>query len=623
MAGERMTLKNDRSASLTSRSAGASLTPAERLKLPHQLAPWGPQLSIFPEEIALALGPLVQRVAALVGPFTHHHVEGNVVPDGFAGLAKRGTYDRLIASDWLLADELPEEFMRRSVMGEHLFWKLAYREPTETRSTLVLFDAGPEQLGAPRLLHLAALVVFDARARMAKANVNWGILQSDEDLWPGINFAEVEALLQARGSPSARAEHLREWSRIAEDLALEGEIWVVGGEHLRAILPGTFSSFLVAELPRPGEHKLRAECKPAGKHSRTIELELPEPAACAQLLRDPFAIAITSRRKLLPSFAPRGMVFNPLGNKLWVVTDQGELIVLQVPNSPRATGAKLKHYHTLSRFPIVAIASVGRSTVLVSVNPVSREFSVAVIGRGLSLRLHEGVYAFVHRRAKPVFEYGKLSLCVWHGTADRKPGIYLIDGAGVLFRLFVDQQGERWCEKVHLHALALTPTRAGLCYAAYEPSVGSELRIYLDGGESPLQSWPLPEAPFRAFLGYAPPSDNLVQGLVACGYEKNRWEIYTKRARKEITLPSGWAAHGVVRIASYEETLIVVEDDLQTLSLVGSHGTRRVLKANSAITAVSGCRYLPFIAYATEAGEICVHSLQHGKSVLEFAQKVT
>jgi len=67
-------LKNDPSASLSSRSAGASLTSAERLKLPHQLAPWGPQLSIFPEEIALTLGPLVQRVAALVGPFTHHHV---------------------------------------------------------------------------------------------------------------------------------------------------------------------------------------------------------------------------------------------------------------------------------------------------------------------------------------------------------------------------------------------------------------------------------------------------------------------------------------------------------------------------------------------------------------------
>jgi len=593
-------------------------------KIPHQLAPWEPQLSIFPEQIALALGPLVQRVAALVGPFTHHHVEGDVVPDGFAGLAKRGTYDRLIASDWLLADELPEEFMRRSVMGEHLFWKLAYREPTETRSTLVLFDAGPEQLGSPRLLHLAALVVFDARARMAKANFNWGILQSSENLWTGINFGEVDTLLEARGSTSARAEHLLEWSRIVEDLGLAGEIWVVGGEHLRPILPEAFSSLLVTDLARPGEHKLRAECKPSGRHSRTIELELPEAFACAQLLRDPFATAITSRRKLLPGFASRGMVFNPLGNKLWTVTEQDEVIVIRVPNSPRGTVAKPKHHQTLSRFPIVAVASVGRSTVLVSANPASREFSVAVIGRGLPLGLQEGVYEFVDSRPRPLFEDGKLSLCVWHGTVDRKPGLYLIDEAGVLFRLFVDLQGERRCEIAHPHALTLTRTRFGLSYVTYDPSdEGGHINMYADGRDVPWRTWSAAERPSRAFLGYAHPSDNTVYGLAALGYAENRWDICTNLGCVLITLPPGWVAHGVVREANYEEALIVVEDDQRTLSLAGAHGTRRVLKANSVITAVSGCQHLPFIAYATEAGELCVHSLKHGRSVLDFARKAS
>jgi len=113
------------------------------VRLPHTLALWEAQLKVFPEETALALGPMVQKTAALLGPFPRHHLEGRVLPDGFAGLDKRGTYDRLISSDWLLADELPDEFMRRSVMGEHLFWKVAYREPRQALSTLVLFDAGP------------------------------------------------------------------------------------------------------------------------------------------------------------------------------------------------------------------------------------------------------------------------------------------------------------------------------------------------------------------------------------------------------------------------------------------------------------------------------------------------
>ena len=219
------------------------------IKLPHKLAAWELQLRIFPEEMALVLGPLVQKLAALLGPFPHHHVEGHVVPDGLGGLDKRGTYDRLIASDWLLADELPDEFMRRSVMGEHLFWKVAYREPTQARSTMVLFDAGPEQLGSPRLLHLAALAVFEVRARVAKATFNWGVLQTGEqNLLPGMNIAEVEMLLEARGSTSAHAEHFTAWLKRASEAGHTGEIWVVGSERLRRFLPNTVSSLLITDL---------------------------------------------------------------------------------------------------------------------------------------------------------------------------------------------------------------------------------------------------------------------------------------------------------------------------------------------------------------------------------------
>src|SRR5258708_34015049 len=103
------------------------------IRLPRPLAVWEPQLRIFPEEIALALGPLIQRVAAVVGAYHPSHAGGHVFPDGFAGLAKRGTYERLIASDWMLGDEMPEGFMRRSVMGEQLFWEVAGPDPARTR----------------------------------------------------------------------------------------------------------------------------------------------------------------------------------------------------------------------------------------------------------------------------------------------------------------------------------------------------------------------------------------------------------------------------------------------------------------------------------------------------------
>lgn len=591
------------------------------IKLPHQLAAWESQLRIFPEEIALALGPLVQRVAALVGPFPHHHAEGHIVPDGFAGLDKRGTYDRLIASDWLLADELPEEFMRRSVMGEHLFWKVAYREPRRACGTLVLFDAGPEQLGSPRLLHLAALAVFEARAHMAKSNFSWAVLQSPEqNLLPGLNIAEVEMLLEARGSLSARPEHFVAWSRRAPDAGHPGEIWVVGSERLRRFLPDYFSSLIVTDVIAPEQNRLLVDCRPAGKHSRQIELELPEPAFCARVLRDPFSTAVASRGKLILSSALQSMVFNPTGNKLWTKMARGDIMVFPVPNSPRQPVGKPKHLQTLNWFPHVAVGRMARATVCILMDPVSRGLSVRKLGKSLPNGFEDGEYEFLDSRTKPLFQSGRLGLCLWHGASGQKPGLYLLDEAGSLWRLFPDNVLKRACEVVHPHALALTRTRTGFCYAAYDARGGGEVQLYADRHDAPVRTWSSREAPIQAFFGYGPPANHLPFELLAFNYGKNHWQIFTPRGRADIVVPQGFSVYGVLQDENYEETLIVVEADLHTLSLHGAHGTRRLLTTRAPITAVCGCHQLPFIAYGTTAGEICVYSLKHGKLVLDLAR---
>jgi hypothetical protein len=138
--------------------------------LPAALSPWSKQLSIFPPELSLAIGPLVQRIAAAIDPLHVEDLPGADDPDGFDGLTNRGSYDRLIVSDWLLADELPEEFERRAAMREHLFLKTARRERAHGLGSIVLFDCGPDQLGSPRLAHLALLIVLLRRAERARGN---------------------------------------------------------------------------------------------------------------------------------------------------------------------------------------------------------------------------------------------------------------------------------------------------------------------------------------------------------------------------------------------------------------------------------------------------------------------
>src|SRR5262245_20424125 len=142
--------------------------------LPPHLAPWAPYLGLFPEEITQVLGPMVARLASLTGRSPLDHAREGA-PNGYDGIARKGPYDRLLSAKWLVQEELPDEFWRRAVSGEHLFLHRAYQENSAPKHTVAVFDAGPDQLGAPRIAQFALLIVLAQRAARQGANLQWGI----------------------------------------------------------------------------------------------------------------------------------------------------------------------------------------------------------------------------------------------------------------------------------------------------------------------------------------------------------------------------------------------------------------------------------------------------------------
>ncbi len=148
------------------------------IALPGDLAPWRGMLGLFPAELAGDLGGMLPRLALAIGPMRAASPTRGGEPDGFAGIARRGSYERLLHTEWLLADEAPDEFARRASAGEHAFFQIARRSPARAASSVALFDAGPEQLGAPRIVQLAALIVLAERARRAGARFAWGCWES-------------------------------------------------------------------------------------------------------------------------------------------------------------------------------------------------------------------------------------------------------------------------------------------------------------------------------------------------------------------------------------------------------------------------------------------------------------
>jgi hypothetical protein len=69
----------------------------------------------------------------------------------------------MVIGEWLLADELPDEFLRRAAAGELLYLGTAHRHDPPHGVVRVLVDTGPDQLGAGRLVQLAALIVVHRR----------------------------------------------------------------------------------------------------------------------------------------------------------------------------------------------------------------------------------------------------------------------------------------------------------------------------------------------------------------------------------------------------------------------------------------------------------------------------
>lgn len=195
--------------------------------------PWAPYLQLLPAKHIAAIAPLVQRLDIAIGPLRVQVTGGDGEPDGFNGISRRGAYDRLLLSEWLLADEMPDEFARRAVMSEHAFLQIARQEPAGARISFALFDAGPNQLGAPRIAHIAALIVLARRAEAARATLVWGVLQRPGDLERhGLTAAGLAYLLAARCAAEATEDHVTEWRALPCAPKGRDEFWIVGGDRV-------------------------------------------------------------------------------------------------------------------------------------------------------------------------------------------------------------------------------------------------------------------------------------------------------------------------------------------------------------------------------------------------------
>lgn len=588
------------------------------ISLPSSLAPWSGQLDLFPPELSLAVGPLVQRIAAAIDPLHLEDAPGDDDPDGFDGLVNRGSYERLIASDWLLADEIPEEFERRATMREHLFLKTAKRNRAHGLGSIVLFDSGPEQLGSPRLAHLAILIVLIRRADRARANFAWGILQNPGRAFlHGSGKSEMMELLRARTSANVSDSSLNDWMERSLEISRPEEIWLVGGQRLHQISPHhVVSRVKVEDVLEPGVRQVAVEIQRPKGRPRRVLLDLPGDGACARLLRDPYQIRVGVSRKLSPAATASGLLFAHGGRHLFTTTPDGTLISFPVPRAPFDAAGDAKQHALGNIGRIVAANRVRRSTTVVSLEEISLRISYV----GKKSYPPPGHYFLRHDQfVWPREDHqGLLFPCVRSPVSkSEKSCLFVLDGSGNLFRLATvgDEQVALLEESGVLALTSLAGIPAYLRMDKVKRTVEytyaglGRYRTAVSRDSDPVE---------KAFFGFGADTQPLFC-LLAIQKGPFNWLVVSGENRsKEIRTDPGQEIVGVIQEPRYAEALISLRENRHVVTLKAHNWERTLFESQDSIAHLTVCQSRPWIAYLTTKGDVTVHSLTLACSLCRY-----
>ncbi|UCE02188.1 MAG: hypothetical protein JSW67_13185 [Candidatus Latescibacterota bacterium] len=600
------------------------------MQLPVALRPWSTLLSLFPRDIALTLGTLVHRLYAVVGPLRDQPMRGLLEPDGIQGIGQRGLYERLVTSEWLLADELPDEFDRRAAMREHLFYDRDLREPSGTKKSVALFNCGPDQIGAPRIVQLAALILLARRAEAAGAQYLWGVLQDEScTLRAGVDPAGIKKFLRGRTSRILTQERVAAWRELPEGEA-QCDRWVIGAAAEIAPWAGINSIEIDDVLAVERDFLHVTVCQPRGR--RTLEVDLPRRNSMrARLLRDPLeqpirSVALTNPR---PLSMKRHIRFSRDGRRILAVLLDGGLGAFHIPNSPGAQAGKTRYCSLPEKHRLVAAEHVRRRFTVVSMfeeqvcvlGMRSRSGTARIMGQPLAL----------DQLVQPVDRLGSFPRCISSRSGTR---VHFLDGAGRLFMADVSANRMHWLDNSVRDFLVL-PNQNSLIYARqYDGEARATLVESDEAGRVAAM-----RAEFdldkglrtNVFFGSRSSWQAKSMGVVAVQLGQSLWKLACDDGQDEVPIPEEHRVCGVVCSAARMPqgsksnagtcALVVLHPGRRVLFLMHRRGSATFVTSSAAIVQVAVDPDTQNVAYVTENRTLHVFSLVHHKTLVTVEQR--
>jgi len=586
------------------------------MQLPEILLPWRRWLEWFaPEQLPL-FADLLGRLNPLLGPSRGLQEGGNPEPDGLGDLQRRGPYDRLLSSEWLLADEVPEEFLRRAIVGEHIFLTPQYRARRANRLLVALFDAGPLQFGAARLVHLALLLLLARRAEEAGTELRWGILQHVPQLYEFNNSAQLRSLLNARTYQVVTDEHWQVWRTwLAEQQQAAGECWMVGARAPKAESPSC--SHRVQIRRSLDGQSLTVEMQ-AGSN-RCVKLPIPDERLALQLLKGHFD---GERELAAPAKGdvPRVALTLPP-----VISSAGTHVALKLLDDPGMAVVKLPGINQKKALEVRSNLWGGRCAPL----------TVTFIGRSVGAVLSDDAYLSFWNMPglKSVSKPGREELQLALGTATHLPAAWLRSAReGRLFLL--DPQGRLafWAVPTGRHPAQpktgvthrLTDGVMGLAkvesnVVAYVRKDGNRLCAHTVGADGVVaisHAIGVFEGQSQVLFAHAAMWRRSFGGCALLHNDNGcqSWQVIpgtgTPQQLERIKLDLGWKGFGLLwEDADWQYSLLLIAPNQQTIVLYGGGQQQVLFTTSQTIAKVSFCPASGLVAVLTSARELLVYSI--------------
>lgn len=495
---------------------------------PTDLQRWADLLNPVVPQVAAGLLPLVQGVQDLI-----HRRDAGSGDDGHDGLTSLGDPDGILISGGALAERQPVEPVD-TVRPElpHLTSGSPREQPAGR--VVALVDTGPDALGPPRLVQLAALVVLYRRAVARGTGLVVGVLGDELGAWiHGPLETQLRAWRSARRKQAATVQDVRAWDAVVSP---GDERWLLAVAPLAEQVgarPRVLSS-REATWGAKGALSLHVALDAGGR-----ELALPPLALGVETLRGRAFRTDTDRLVEAPGTLRRPS-FNSADRTL-LLRGAGADTLFAIPIDPDAPQAGVLKRYAFGR-PVVAAAAHGRRIVAVVLD--GDHVRVRVIGKQLwSLDDVAVPRSVLGLNGKPDLD-------------DLAP-VYL-DAGGVVTRV-----GAQWWR------LSLDGA-ARLEYLAAGPGASPEDAVYLARGRGAARS---PGTPFRD-------EGNLAAGLVggngmhALTSDGRTWTVFTSKAR-------------VVEITVGESTAVALADALEEPALLTVSRTDLVVRLISATRTIT------------------------------------